>query len=176
MEKTDLKKQFKSLYLPKSKEFSVVEVPALQFVSIQGQGAPEGEAYAQAVQWLYATLYPMKFIAKKKLGKDFVVPPLEGLWWADDMDDYISGNRAGWKWQMMIATPDWVDEALFEEGLAKACTKLGTRPESLQFGTYHEGKAVQILHIGPYSEEAPTIAKMHEDLQYDYGLELERLL
>ena len=89
------------------------------FAMIEGEGAPEGEKFAQAVKWLYSSIYPIKFAAKKKMGKDFVVAPLEGLWWADDMNDFIRGNREKWKWWLMIVLPEWTDEELFEEGVAK---------------------------------------------------------
>ncbi|MEE9315102.1 MAG: GyrI-like domain-containing protein [Rhizobiaceae bacterium] len=172
MEKTDIKKQLKELYKPTHKNFSIVDVPELQFVMIEGIGKPEGEAYAAAIPWLYSVAYPIKFIAKKKLAKDFVVGPLQGLWWADDMGDFVNGNRDRWRWQMMITLPDWVGEELFEEGVAKASTKLGDRPDSFRLEKFTEGKCVQILHIGSYADEAPTIARMHNEFIPENGLAL----
>ena len=163
MEKTDFKKMFRALYQPTHKNFSVVDVPSFKFVMIDGQGDPGHDVYMNAVQWLFSTIYPIKFIAKKKMGKDFVAAPLEGLWWADNIDDFVSGNREKWKWRMMIHMPDWTDEALFEEGVAKAESKLGSRPGSLRMEMFEEGKCVQIMHIGPYSEEAPVIERMHKE-------------
>ena len=170
MEKMDIKKQLKELYLPTTKEFVVVDVPKMQFVMIDGEGDPNGEVYAHAVQWLYSTVYPIKFIAKKRMTKDFVVAPLEGLWWADDMDDFITGDRDKWKWRMMLALPSWADEEMFEEGVAKAQKKLGKRPASLRMAMFEEGKSVQILHIGPYADEAPIIARMHKEFIPANGL------
>lgn len=170
MEKIDFKKTMKALYLPKDKDFVLVEVPELQFVMIDGKGSPGGEAYVSAVQWLYSTIYPIKFIAKKKLGKDFVAPPLEGIWWADDMGAFVAGARDDWKWRMMIATPDWADSEMFEEAVAKAEKKLGVRPESLRLEKFTEGLCVQIMHIGSYADEAPTIAKMHQEFIPANGL------
>lgn len=163
MEKIDFKKKFKELYLPSNKDFVLVDVPEMQFVMIDGEGSPDGENYIQAVQWLFSVIYPIKFIAKKQMGKDFVAPPLEGLWWADDMDDYISGNKDNWKWRMMIVTPDWVNQEMFEKAVTKAEKKLGKVPNSLRLENYNEGKSVQIMHIGAYSEEAPTLARLHKD-------------
>jgi len=163
MEKIDFKKQLKELYLPSDKGFAVVDVPDMQFLMVDGEGSPDGEALTHAVQWLFSVVYPIKFIAKKKMGKDFVAPPLEGLWWADDIADFAAGNKDRWKWRMMIVTPDWANVEMFNEAVEKAAKKLGEAPESLRLGRFHEGKSVQILHIGPYSEEAATIARLHEE-------------
>ena len=170
LEKSDIKKELKSFYQPSAKAFSIVDVPVMRFVGVEGQGAPEGAAYTHAAQWLSSVVYPMKFIAKKKYGKDFVAPPLEGLWWADDRGDFTSGKRDNWKWRMMLAVPDWADEAMFEEAVAKATKKLGDVPESLKLKPFHEGLSVQILHIGPYADEAPVIARMHEEFMPANGL------
>jgi len=163
MEKLDFKKKLKELYQPTHKDFSVVKVPNMLFAMIDGEGAPEGESFSQATQWLYATIYPIKFAAKKKMGKDFVMAPLEGLWWADDMDDFIKGNRDKWKWRLMIVLPEWTSEEMFEEGRARGQKKLGERPQSLRMEWFEEGLSVQIMHIGPFSDEAPVIARMHQD-------------
>lgn len=170
MENIDLKKQLKELYLPTDKDFTLVDVPEMQFLMVDGEGEPEGRAYAHAVQWLYSVIYPIKFIARKKLAKDFVAPPLEGLWWADDMNDFVAGIRDNWKWRMMIATPDWVDSEMFGAAIEKASAKLGDVPESLRLERFKEGKCVQIMHIGPYSAEAPTIARLHHEFLPQHGL------
>jgi len=170
IEKIDFKKTLKELYQPTHKKFVLVDVPKMNFVMIDGEGGPESKELANAVQWLFSVIYPIKFIAKKKMGKDFVAPPLEGLWWADDMNDFVTGNKGNWKWRMMIVFADWVDSDLFEEGVAKAKTKLGEAPESLRMDSYDEGKSAQIMHIGPYSEEAPTIARLHGEFLPENGL------
>lgn len=170
IEKTDIKKTLKELYLPSAKEFVLVTVPKMKFIMIDGKGRPEGDEYSIAVQWLYSVVYPIKFIAKKKLSKDFVVPPLEGLWWADDMNDFIADNKDNWKWRMMIVLADWVDDEMFGEGINKAKTKLGEVPETLCMESFDEGKCVQIMHIGPYSDEAPTIERMHKEFMPEHGL------
>jgi len=170
MEKIDFKKQLKELYLPSDKGFVVVKVPDMQFLMIDGQGSPEGESYTKAVQWLFSVVYPIKFIAKKLVDKDFVAPPLEGLWWADDMENFAAGDKDKWKWRMMIVTPDWVTQGMFEQALEKAKKKLGEAPQSLRLERYAEGLSVQIMHIGPYSEEGPTIARMHEEFLPENGL------
>ncbi len=170
MEKIDFKKQLKELYQPTHKNFSVVDVPNMLFAMIDAQGAPEGENFAQAVQWLYSTIYPIKFMAKKRMGKDFVMAPLEGLWWADDMNDFIEGNRDKWKWRLMIVLPDWTSEEMFEQGAARGEKKLGERPQSLRMERFEEGLSVQIMHMGPFSDEAPVIAWMHHEFIPANGL------
>ena len=148
----------KELYLPSEEDFVLVDVPEIQFVMIDGGGSPD-----EAVQWLFSVLYPIKLIVKERMGKDFVEPPLEGLWWADDMEDFIVGNKDKLKWRMMIVTPDWVSDEMFEEAVAKAEQRLGEAPGSLRLESYDEGKSVQIMHVGPNSEEAPTIARLHQE-------------
>ena len=97
MEKTDFRKTLKHLYQPSTKDFTTVEVPVMQFAKIDGAGNPNTSAeYAHAVQWLYSVSYPLKFMSKKELGKDYTVPPLEGLWWAEDMVSFVSGDKDKW--------------------------------------------------------------------------------
>ncbi len=170
MEKLDFKKKLKELYQPQSTKFSMVRVPDMLFAMIEGKGAPEGENFARAVQWLYSSVYPLKFMSKKRLGKDFVVAPLEGLWWADDMEDFIRGNREEWKWRLMIVLPDWIDQEMFAEGVGKGQKKLGERPDSLRMERFEEGLCVQIMHIGPFADEAPTIARLHHEFMPANGL------
>ncbi len=170
MEKVDFKKQLKEFYLPSDKKFVVVDVPDIQFVMVDGEGSPDGEVYSGAVQWLFSVIYPIKFIAKKLIGKDFVAPPLEGLWWADDMENFVNGDKDKWKWRAMIATPDWVSTDMFEQALAKAKKKLGDAPPSLRLERFAEGRSVQIMHVGPYSEEGPVIEKMHRQFMPENGL------
>ncbi len=150
--------ELKELYLPSEKDFVLVDVPEIQFVMIDGEGSPD-----EAVQWLFSVLYPIKLIVKKRMGKDFVEPPLEGLWWADDVEDFIAGNKDKLKWRMMIVTADWVSDEMFERAVAEVEKKLGDDPGSLRLESYDEGKSVQIMYVGPPSEEGPTIARLHDE-------------
>ena len=171
MSKVDFKKEFKELYsLPK--KFIVVDVPEMQFLMVDGHGDPNTEQeYKDAVEILYAVAYKMKFISKKTLAKDYVVPPLEGLWWADDMDSFSSArDKSQWDWTMMIMTPDWISTEMFDEALEQV--RKGKNPASLdkiRLERYHEGLAVQIMHIGSYDDEGPTLAKMHSEFIPDSG-------
>lgn len=170
MEKIDFKKTMKALWQPSAKEFAVVEVPRMQFLKIDGKGDPNtAPEYKHAVEWLYSVSYPVKFASKKELGRDYAVPPLEGLWWADDMTAFISGDRANWLWTMMIMQPDWITGDMIDAGVAKGKAKLGDLPASLRLEDCDEGLSVQIMHVGPYSAEAPTIARMHNEFMPENG-------
>ncbi|MFW9951181.1 MAG: GyrI-like domain-containing protein [Candidatus Thorarchaeota archaeon] len=155
----------KELYQPNSKEVVIVNVPKMQFLMADGIGSPgDSKEYQDALAILYPVAFKTKFLSKAK-GKDYVVPPSEGLWWADNMNDFIQGNRNKWKWTMMIMQPEWITRSMINEAIE--ITK-DNKPElsellpNLRFETYEEGKAAQIMHIGPYSEEAPTIKKIHD--------------
>lgn len=170
MKEKDFKARLKELYLPSDKDFVVVDVPEMQFVMIDGEGDPGGEIHRQAIKWLFSVVYPIKRIAKERMGKDFVEPPLEGLWWANDIKDFISGNKDKLKWRMMIVTPDWVGDDMFEQAVATTNQRLGDAPGSLRLERYDEGKSVQIMHIGPNSEEVPTITRMHKEFLPEHDL------
>lgn len=156
--------RLRELYLPTTKDFVVVDVPEMRFAMIDGEGSPEDEPHRLAVRWLFAAIYPLKRIAKERMGKDFVEPPLEGLWWADDPNDLVAGNRDRLRWRAMIVTADWVDEAMFEEAVTEAGERLGEPPETLRLERYDEGRSVQIMFVGDYREAAAGIAKrLHEE-------------
>jgi hypothetical protein len=163
MAKIDFKKELKHLYNPSKTAFSVVDVPAMHFLMIDGHGDPNtAPAYAEALEALYAVAYGLKFMVKRQEGLDYVVPPLEGLWWMEDMAEFSLETKQEWDWTMMVMQPEWVTSTLVEE----ACTEVARKKSpvalpGLRFEPYHEGLAVQILYIGPYDEEAPTIARMH---------------
>lgn len=170
MDKYDVKVALKPLYQPKAGDFTQVTVPPLPFLMVDGQGAPESDTYANAVQWLYSVAYPMKFMAKAQTGKDFAVSPLEALWWADDYAAFTRGERGDWRWRAMLALPDWIDREMYDAAVAKAQKKLGIPPDTLRMETFEEGLCVQIMHLGPYSAEAPTIKRLHEDYLPANGL------
>jgi DNA-binding PadR family transcriptional regulator len=171
MEKIDFKKTMKTLYQPKNRDFDYVEVPQMQFVMVDGEGDPNvAPAYQAAVQWLYAVSFAMKFAAKAQLGSDYTVPPLEGLWWADDPADFVGRNKDRWKWTMMIMAPDFLAEADFESAKAKAEVKLGAAPGSLRLERYDEGLCLQALHHGSYDDEGPVLRYLHEEVMPREGL------
>lgn len=170
--KVDYKKTQKEFYQPKAQDPVIVDVPEMQFLMIDGMGSPgDSREYQDALAVLYPVSFRTKFLSKAK-GKDYVVPPLEGLWWADDMIDFVEGNRDKWKWTMMIRQPDWITQEEIDEAKAIVNEK---KPElskllpKLRLEKYKEGKSAQIMHIGPYSEERPTVQKIHDFIKIERG-------
>jgi hypothetical protein len=172
MTKVDFKKTLKPLYAPGKKEFELIEVPAMQFVMIDGHGDPNtAAAYQQAVESLYAVAYKIKFISKKQYDKDYTVPPLEGLWWADDMRTFVSRAKSEWDWTMMIMTPDWISTETFTQAVHEVRkSKDPVALDLVRLETYDEGLSVQIMHLGSYDEEGPTIARLHNEFLPDNDL------
>ncbi len=168
MEKIDLKRELKHLYLPSSKQVVAIDVPAMSFLMVDGQGDPNtSQSYADAVEVLFALSYAIKFSIKKgPLAIDYGVMPLEGLWWADDMSDFTTGDRSGWQWTMMIMQPHFVTREMFDE----AVSAVGKKKEpvalpGVRLETFAEGAAAQIMHIGPFSEEGPVIERVHDFIE-----------
>jgi hypothetical protein len=126
MKDEDLFPRLKELYQPPAHEFVLVDVPEMRFVMIDGDGAADRTALDHAVKWLFAVTYPIRRIARDRLGRNFVEPPLEGLWWADDPADFIHGNRERLGWRMMIIfEPDWLTAELFEDAVVGAKARPG---------------------------------------------------
>ena len=166
MSKIDFKKVLPTLYNPSAKTFSVVEVPQLNFLLIDGAGDPNRAlAYQAALETLYAVAYTLKFMSKKQLDQDYGVPPLEGLWWADDMENFTTRrDKTTWQWTMMIMTPAWITEEMVAAARATAASKKALSAlAQLRFAAYTEGLAVQILHIGSYDDEGPVLARLHQE-------------
>lgn len=164
MEKIDFKKRYKNLYQTSAKEVISLEVPPLNYLMIDGEGNPNtSESYAAAVEALFTLAYTLKFMVKKgELAIDYGVMPLEGLWWADNMESFSMDNKADWKWTMMIMQPDFITSVLVNSAIAEVAGKkqLSALPK-IRFETYIEGLCAQLLHIGPFSEEGPSVAKVH---------------
>ncbi len=164
MTKTDFKKTLKHLYNP-PRRFVTVDVPEMQFLMVDGHGDPNTtQDYKDAVEALYAVAYKIKFLSKKGLEKDYTVPPLEGLWWAEDMETFVTREKSQWDWTMMIMTPDWISAENFTnvvEQVRKA--KDPAALDKVRLERYHEGLSVQIMHIGSYDDEGPVLSQMHSD-------------
>lgn len=163
MNKIDFKKDLKHLYQPAAKAVVQVEVPAMNFLMIDGQGDPNTSAsYQEAVEALFSVAYAIKFKVKKTLAIDYGVLPLEGLWWADDMAKFSVADKSGWKWTMMIMQPEFVSAALVRDTIAEVKKKKNLPAlGKLRFESFAEGQAAQILHVGPFSAEGPTVARVH---------------
>jgi hypothetical protein len=165
MQKIDLKKELKHLYRPSAKEVVQVDVPAYQFLMIDGEGNPNtSEAYVRAVEALFSVSYTTKFIVKKGAHAiDYSVMPLEGLWWADDMSAFVSNDKSKWKWTLMIMQPHFVEAAVMYTAIEEVKRKKAfSAVEQLRLETFTEGLCAQALHIGPFSEEGPTIERVHD--------------
>lgn len=164
MSKIDYKKELKHLYQPSAKKFQVVDVPPMSFLMIDGHGDPNtAQEYQDAVEALYGVAYKLKFMSKKESGKDYIVPPLEGLWWAEDMETFTAQrDKSAWDWTMMIMQPQSITPAMVAEAVKQVEKAKGLPALSkLRLETYHEGLTVQVMHIGSYDQEGPTIASMH---------------
>ena len=166
MDKIDFKRDLKHLYQPPAGQFTLIEVPAMQFLMLDGHGDPNSApAYQEAVEALYAVAYKLKFASKQQVGRDYTVMPLEGLWWAEDMASFTARrDKSQWDWTMMIMQPEWVTEEMFGEATAVvAQQKALPALAKLRLEPYHEGQSVQIMHIGSYEDEAPTLHKLHHE-------------
>ncbi|MEV4313771.1 GyrI-like domain-containing protein [Actinocrispum sp. NPDC049592] len=163
VDKYDVKKAYKELYSPPSKDFVVVDVPELRYIAVDGRGDPNTAAeYANAVEALYGVAYTLKFASKKTLGRDFVVGPLEGLWRADDPTAFVTRNKDTWAWTLMINQPDWITEDMVQAAVdTVAKKKENPALKGIRLHTRTEGTSVQILHIGSYDDETPTLDRLH---------------
>lgn len=163
MTKIDLKRELRQLYAPSAREVVEVEVPRLRFLMIDGQGDPNTTpAYTEAVQALFSVSYAARFMLKRSAGIDYAVMPLEGLWWADDPAAFASNDRARWRWTMMILQPDFVEDLVLEAAMEQVRRKKGLAAmDRIRLEHLTEGRCAQVLHVGPFSEEGPTIARVH---------------
>ncbi|MBT8264474.1 MAG: GyrI-like domain-containing protein [Muriicola sp.] len=164
MNKVDYKKEYKDLYRPSAKEVTSVTVPAFNFLMIDGQGDPNtSEAYKEAIEALYAVSYTIKFTIKKgAIGIDYGVMPLESLWWVDDMRLFDVNKKEEWKWTAMIMQPPVVTNEIVAASMEVVRKKNPPALSKMRYEKFTEGKAAQLMHIGPFSEEGPNILKVHK--------------
>jgi hypothetical protein len=164
MKKIDLKKDWKHLYQPSSVHVVQVDVPTMNYLMVDGEGDPNtAQAYANAVEALFMVSYATKFMVKKTAAIDYGVMPLEGLWWADDMSKFSVVDKSNWKWTMLMLQPDFVPQETIENAIGDVKKKKNPSAiGKIRFEAFCEGKCAQILHVGPFSEEGPTIAKLHQ--------------
>ncbi len=161
--KVDLKKELKHLYNPSAKEVSTVDVPAMNFLMVDGEGAPSSPQYMQSIEALFTVSYTLKFMVKKGSGVDYAVMPLEGLWWMDNMKEFSTERKDEWKWTSMIMQPEYVKEADVKTAIEQAHKKKDLPAiDKVRFENFKEGLAAQIFYVGPYSAEGPTVTKIHD--------------
>jgi hypothetical protein len=173
MKKVDYRKTMKEFYNPPRTPV-IVDVPELQYLMIDGKGYPgTSQEYQDAVEALYPVAYTLRFAIKNAGILDYKVMPLEGLWWAKDMEAFtIDKRKDEWLWTSMIMQPPAVSNERYQEAVEQVTKKKNpVALPKMRLETYHEGKSVQIMHIGSYSEEEPSIEKMHQ-YAFDQGYEL----
>ena len=163
MFKLDLKNDLKTLYSASAKAVQVIDVPPMNFLKIDGSGDPNtAQEYKDAVSALYSTAYTLKFALKKSAGIDYPVMALEGLWWVEDLSQLSMEDKSNWMWTMMIMQPEAVTKAAFEQAVADVRKKKDPPLlDRVRLESFHEGLSAQILHIGPYAAEPPTIARLY---------------
>ncbi|MDD5622466.1 MAG: GyrI-like domain-containing protein [Actinomycetota bacterium] len=164
MDKIDLKKELKEYYWNSTKEIRFVKVPPMNFLMVDGKGDPNiSEEFTDAIQSLYSLAYTIKFTLKKESEIDYGVMPLEGLWWTDDMSKFSQDNKKIWKWTIMIMQPKFIPKKFFNDCLEEVKKRKNFQSLSkIRFEKYSEGLSAQIMYIGPYSDEGPTIMKVHD--------------
>ena len=173
-EKVDLKRSVEG-FRAKRGEFEVLRLPQLRYLMIDGSGDPNtAPEYAEALEALYPVAYKLKFASSRQLGRDYVVPPLEGLWWADDMRSFTTGrDKSRWSWTMMLMVPEWIERPMFEAALAQAGTKQPpSRLGDVRLEALSEGLCVQTLHVGTFDDEGPVLDRMHREFIPQQGLRM----
>ena len=165
MSKVDHKKELSQFYKPSAKHVCEVTVPQMAYLMIDGHGDPNTKpAYAEAVEALFSVSYTAKFTLKRGMpSTDYAVMPLEGLWWADDHSVFETNDRKNWKWTMMIMQPPVVTAQVVETAIAAVGRKKNLPALGrLRFEDFTEGRCAQTLHVGPFTEEGPTIQRVHD--------------
>ena len=170
VDRVDLKKLIASYRAPRGR-FEIVEVPPLQYLMLDGHGDPNTSTeYTAALEALYPLAYRLKFLSKRALGRDYTVMPLEGLWWADDMRAFTDArDKTQWHWTMMILQPEWIEQGHLDEVRAGVAASAADR---VRLEAFDEGLCVQTLHVGPYDDEGPVLARLHDEFVPAEGLRL----
>lgn len=168
----DVKRELRALYAPKNRDWETLLVPPQRFLAVDGAGDPNAApAYVEAVEALYAVAYTVKF-AGKRAGRDLVVGPLEGLWYAEDMAVFTARNKAAWRWTMLICLPEWVGDAEVDDAVQAVRDKKKTLPglDRLRVERLDEGLCKQLLHVGSYDDETPALLRLHGEVLPAEGL------
>ncbi|WP_413450020.1 GyrI-like domain-containing protein [Georgenia phoenicis] len=170
--KTDLRKTLDG-YQAKRGEFRLLDVPESRYLMVDGHGDPNtSPAFTAAVETLYPVAYALKFASRNELGRDYVVPPLEGLWWADDMDAFTSArDKSQWDWTLLLLIPEWVPTDLAHTTVEHVrTTKRPARIDDLRVAPLAEATCVQTLHVGSFDDEAPVLERLHHEVLPERGL------
>lgn len=173
-DKIDFKKTLDA-YRAQRGQFRIIDVPDMQYLKIDGRGDPNtSPAFVEALRALYPVAYKLKFASKRDLGRDYVVPPLEGLWWAEDMDAFTTArDKSRWDWTIMLMVPDWIDRAMFATAAEQAGAKNPpARLDEVRLERLSEGRCVQTLHVGSFDDEAEILTRLHQEFIPDNGLRM----
>lgn len=168
----DLKKTLNAYRAPRG-GFRTLEVPEMSYLKIDGHGDPNtAPAWVEALEALYPVAYGLKFVSKRELGRDYVVPPLEGLWWAEKMEDFtLSRDKSQWNWTAMIMVPDWIGADLVARAIQEVAAKKPLRSlDEIRLEELAEGLCIQTLHIGSFDAEGPVLERMHREAIPELGL------
>ena len=163
--KTDFKKSL-ACYTARRGKFDIVDVPPLRYVMVDGRGDPNTEqSYADAISAVYPVAYALKFFSKNELGRDYVVMPLEALWWASNMDVFTAErDKSQWNWTVLNMVPDWIEQDMFDTAVAESTAKRHNSIDvDLRMETLREGRCVQTLHVGSYDDEAEVLRRLHDE-------------
>ncbi len=161
-------------YRAKVGDFRLLELPLRDYLAVDGSGDPNSSvAFTEALRALYPVAYSLKFASKDQLGQDYVVPPLEGLWYANDMSVFTSARDASrWNWTLLLAIPEWIPLGL----VVTAKEHVGGRSrvselhDAVRVEHLNEGRSVQTLHVGPFEAEAEVLERIHNDILPGNGL------
>ena len=173
-DKIDFKKELDS-YRATANRVRIVDVPDLTYLMIDGHGDPNtAPAFTEAVETLYPVAYALKFTSKRTLGRDYVVMPLEGLWWARDMDAFtVARDKSRWDWTLMIMVPDWIEHDTYATAVEQVAAKQRPpRLDDLRLESLSEGRCVQALHVGSYDDEAGLLEQMHREFIPEHGFRM----
>ncbi len=174
--KTDFKKTL-DCYRAERGRFRVIDVPPLRYLMVDGSGDPNtSDDFTRGVEALYPLAYRLKFASKRELGRDYVVMPLEGLWWADDMASFTTArDKSRWSWTLMIMVPEWTSDDAFAsavDAVASAGSEAPAALSAVRLETLEEGRVVQTLHVGSYDDEAPLLERLHDEFIPQEGLRM----
>ncbi|GAA4198187.1 GyrI-like domain-containing protein [Microbacterium oryzae] len=172
-EKLDVRREFDG-YRARQGIFRTVTVPEMAYLAVDGRGDPNtSPAFTAAVETLYPVAYALKFALRDETGLDIVVPPLEGLWHAEDPAVFTTArDKAAWEWTLLIHTPYPVDADAVERAIARAAAKRPPRIDALRWISLAEGRCVQTLHVGSFDDEGPVLERMHREAIREQGLRM----
>lgn len=172
--KIDFKKTLDMYQAPRG-EFRIIDIPTRKYLMIDGHGDPNTSAeFAEAIEALYPVAYKLKFASKQDLGRDYVVPPLEGLWWAANMETFTSArDKSQWDWTLMLMVPEWIGTSAVADAVEKVrAKKTPARLHDVRLESLSEGLCVQTLHVGSFDEETAVLERLHTEFIPAQGMSM----